>query len=443
MIKLYNTKTNKIEEFKPIRENEVSMYVCGPTVYNHAHIGNARPLIVFDTLRRLFEAQGYTVNYASNFTDVDDKIIKTAKEEGVTEKDITTRYIDAYQKLRGSLNTLPLYAQPKVTETMEDIIHFIDELVKLDHAYAVDGDVYFSVDSVKSYGEISHQKLEDLMVGARIEENSKKRNPLDFTLWKATDEGIQWDSPWSKGRPGWHTECVVMIDNVFGGQIDIHGGGMDLRFPHHENEVAQSQACHHHAIANYWMHNAMINIDGQKMSKSLGNVRWAKDVIEMLGADVVRWLMLSVHYRGELNFSDETIETAKTELNKVKMALKQAELKIALQNADAVEVLDEGYAKFIDAMNQDMNTPNAYAVIFEEVKKLNTLCRTREVNVEALGSAVYSLRKMLEVLGVMIPVLTLSEEDRALYQAWMDAKAQKDFAKADEVRAQLMERGIL
>ena len=443
MIKLYNTKTNKIEEFKPIRENEVSMYVCGPTVYNHAHIGNARPLIVFDTLRRLFEAQGYTVNYASNFTDVDDKIIKTAKEEGVTEKDITTRYIDAYQKLRGSLNTLPLDAQPKVTETMEDIIHFIDELVKLDHAYAVDGDVYFSVDSVKSYGEISHQKLEDLMVGARIEENSKKRNPLDFTLWKATDEGIQWDSPWSKGSPGWHTECVVMIDNVFGGQIDIHGGGMDLRFPHHENEVAQSQACHHHAIANYWMHNAMSNIDGQKMSKSLGNVRWAKDVIEMLGADVVRWLMLSVHYRGELNFSDETIETAKTELNKVKMALKQAELKIALQNADASEVLDEGYAKFIDAMNQDMNTPNAYAVIFEEVKKLNTLCRTREVNVEALGSAVYSLRKMLEVLGVMIPVLTLSEEDRALYQAWMDAKAQKDFAKADEVRAQLMERGIL
>ena len=443
MIKLYNTKTNKIEEFKPIRENEVSMYVCGPTVYNHAHIGNARPLIVFDTLRRLFEAQGYTVNYASNFTDVDDKIIKTAKEEGVTEKDITTRYIDAYQKLRGSLNTLPLYAQPKVTETMEDIIHFIDELVKLDHAYAVDGDVYFSVDSVKSYGEISHQKLEDLMVGARIEENSKKRNPLDFTLWKATDEGIQWDSPWSKGRPGWHTECVVMIDNVFGGQIDIHGGGMDLRFPHHEHEVAQSQACHHHAIANYWMHNAMINIDGQKMSKSLGNVRWAKDVIEMLGADVVRWLMLSVHYRGELNFSDETIETAKTELNKVKMALKQAELKIALQNADASEVLDEGYAKFIDAMNQDMNTPNAYAVIFEEVKKLNTLCRTREVNFEALTSAVYSLRKMLEILGVMIPVLTLSEDDRALYQAWMDAKAQKDFAKADEVRAQLMERGIL
>ena len=416
MIKLYNTKTNKIEEFKPIRENEVSMYVCGPTVYNHAHIGNARPLIVFDTLRRLFEAQGYTVNYASNFTDVDDKIIKTAKEEGVTEKDITTRYIDAYQKLRGSLNTLPLYAQPKVTETMEDIIHFIDELVKLDHAYAVDGDVYFSVDSVKSYGEISHQKLEDLMVGARIEENSKKRNPLDFTLWKATDEGIQWDSPWSKGRPGWHTECVVMIDNVFGGQIDIHGGGMDLRFPHHENEVAQSQACHHHAIANYWMHNAMINIDGQKMSKSLGNVRWAKDVIEMLGADVVRWLMLSVHYRGELNFSDETIETAKTELNKVKMALKQAELKIALQGAEPVSVLDEGYEKFIDAMNQDMNTPNAYAVIFEEVKKLNTLCRTREVNFEALGSAVTSLRKMLEILGVMIPVLTLSKVPSPSYR---------------------------
>ena len=443
MIKLYNTKSNKIEEFKPIKENEVSMYVCGPTVYNHAHIGNARPLIVFDTLRRLFEAQGFTVHYASNFTDVDDKIIKTAKEEGVSEKDITTRYIDAYQKLRSSLHTLPLYAQPKVTETMDDIIRFIDELVKLNHAYEVDGDVYFSVDSVKSYGEISHQKLEDLMVGARIEENSKKRNPLDFTLWKKTEEGIQWDSPWSKGRPGWHTECVVMIDNVFGGQIDIHGGGMDLRFPHHENEVAQSQACHHHSIANYWLHNAMINIDGQKMSKSLGNVRWAKDVIAMLGADVVRWLMLSVHYRGELNFSDETIETAKTELNKVKMALKQAELKLALAEATEAKTTDEGYDKFIEAMNQDMNTPNAYAVIFEEVKKLNTLCRTREINYEALSEAVHSLRSMLEILGVMIPALTLSEEDRTLYQAWMDAKSVKDFAKADEVRAQLIERGIL
>ena len=443
MIKLYNTKSNKIEEFKSIKEHEVSMYVCGPTVYNHAHIGNARPLIVFDTLRRLFEAQGYTVNYASNFTDVDDKIIKTAKEEGVTEKDITTRYIDAYQNLRASLHTLPLYAQPKVTETMDDIIGFIDELVKNGNAYAVDGDVYFSVDSVESYGEISHQKLEDLMVGARIEENSKKKNPLDFTLWKKTEEGIQWDSPWSKGRPGWHTECVVMIDNVFGGQIDIHGGGMDLRFPHHENEVAQSQACHHHSIANYWMHNAMINIDGQKMSKSLGNVRWAKDVIAMLGADVVRWLMLSVHYRGELNFSDETIETAKTELNKVKMALKQAELKLALVNAEESLSKDEGYAKFLDAMNQDMNTPNAYAVIFEEVKKLNTLCRVREVNAEALSEAVHSLRSMLEILGVMIPVLKLTEEDRALYQMWMDAKSVKDFAKADEVRAQLMERGIL
>ena len=273
-IRLYNTLSGKIEEFKPIKPNEVSMYVCGPTVYNHAHIGNARPIIVFDTLRRLFEAQGYMVKYVSNYTDVDDKIIKKAHEENVTEGVVSARYIEAYQKVRDSLNTEPLFATPRVTETMDEIIHFIDKLVQTGHAYQVGGDVYFRVGSVSSYGSFSKQNLEDLQVGARIEENTKKENPLDFALWKETDMGIKWQSPWGEGRPGWHTECVVMIHKEFGDQIDIHGGGMDLRFPHHENEVAQSQALFHNSIAHYWLHNAMININGEKMSKSLGKGRY-------------------------------------------------------------------------------------------------------------------------------------------------------------------------
>lgn len=236
MIQLYNSKSKQVEEFKPIQEKEVSMYVCGPTVYNHAHIGNARPIIVFDTLRRLFEANGYTVRYVSNYTDVDDKIINKAKEEGVSEKEIAERYIAAYQKIRDELNTKPLYATPRVTECMEDIIAFIDLLVQKGNAYEVDGDVYFRVASVPTYGEISKQRIDDLIVGARIEENSKKENPLDFALWKKMDEGLHWQSPWSVGRPGWHTECVVMINKIFGNHIDIHGGGADLRFPHHEKD---------------------------------------------------------------------------------------------------------------------------------------------------------------------------------------------------------------
>lgn len=442
MIRLYNTKTREVEEFKPIKENEVSMYVCGPTVYNHAHIGNARPIIVFDTLRRLFEAQGYKVKYASNFTDVDDKIINTAKKEGVEESVISNRYIDAYQKLRHDLNTLDLYAQPKVTETMEGIIAFIAELVAKGNAYAVDGDVYFSVESIPNYGQISKQRIDDLLVGARIEENRLKRNPLDFTLWKKTDEGIRWESPWSLGRPGWHTECVVMIDDVFKGQIDIHGGGMDLRFPHHENEVAQSEACHHHAIANVWMHNAMININGEKMSKSLGNVSWAKDVVEQLGANVVRWLMLSVQYRGELSFSEEAIETAKTELTKVETALRQAMVKLECLNASDETPMNDLVERFLAAMNDDLNTPNAYAEIFEAVKQLNNQLRQRELDLDFINGLVNAIFKMLDVLGIKEERLHLSKEDKTLFEQWNQYKKEKDFESADRIRAQLIDRGL-
>lgn len=443
MIQLYNSKTKQIEEFIPLHEKEVSMYVCGPTVYNHAHIGNARPIIVFDTLRRVFEANGYQVKYVSNYTDVDDKIIHKAKEEGVTEKEIAQRYIDAYQQIRDQLNTEELYATPKVTECMEDIIAFIALLIEKKAAYAVEGDVYFRVNSVSTYGEISKQRIDDLIVGARIEENSKKENPLDFALWKKTEEGIRWESPWGLGRPGWHTECVVMIHKVFMDQIDIHGGGADLRFPHHENEVAQSKACYGNSIARFWLHNAMININGEKMSKSLGNVWWAKDVIEQLGGNVVRWLMNSVHYRKECSFSDETIETAKQELSKVHTALRQGMVKLECLNATNTTIQDECYNRFLMAMNDDMNTPNAYAEIFEAIKQLNTQLRQREINVEKVNGLINAVLKMLDVLGIKEERVVLEEEDRQLFDRWNQFKKEKNFAEADKLRVVLMERGLI
>ena len=444
MIKLYNTKTLKIEEFKPIEPGHVSMYVCGPTVYNYAHIGNARPMVVFDVLKRLFEAEGYTVKYVSNFTDVDDKIINKAIEENTTESVIANRYIDAYQAVRKELNTELPDITPRVTETMDAIIKFIDELVQSGHAYNVDGDVYFSVESVPTYGEISHQKLEQLEAGARVEENSAKRNPYDFALWKKTDKGIKWDSPWGQGRPGWHTECVVMINNNLGEMIDIHGGGMDLRFPHHENEAAQQEALHGNALANYWIHNAMININGDKMSKSLGNVIWAKDVVEKLGTNLTRWLMSSVHYRKELNFSDETIETAKKELSRVLLPLKQADIKAGLAGITLSDAYDEeSYRHFLDQLDDDMNTPNAYEVIFNTVKQLNTALRSKEIDFETVSKYRNAVEKMLNVLGIVVDKVVLSDEDKELFAKWNDAKSAKDFAKADEYRNELTARGLL
>ena len=444
MIKLYNTKTLKIEEFKPIEPGHVSMYVCGPTVYNYAHIGNARPMVVFDVLKRLFEAEGYTVKYVSNFTDVDDKIINKAIEENTTESVIANRYIEAYQAVRKELNTELPDITPRVTETMDAIIKFIDELVQSGHAYNVDGDVYFSVESVPTYGEISHQKLEQLEAGARVEENSAKRNPYDFALWKKTDKGIKWDSPWGQGRPGWHTECVVMINNNLGEMIDIHGGGMDLRFPHHENEAAQQEALHGNALANYWIHNAMININGDKMSKSLGNVIWAKDVVEKLGTNLTRWLMSSVHYRKELNFSDETIETARKELSRVLLPLKQADIKAGLAGITLSDAYDEeSYRHFLDQLDDDMNTPNAYEVIFNTVKQLNTALRSKEIDFVTVSKYRNAVEKMLNVLGINVDKVVLSDEDKELFAKWNDAKSAKDFAKADEYRNELTARGLL
>lgn len=422
------------------------MYVCGPTVYNYPHIGNARPIVVFDTLKRTFQAIGYNVKMVSNYTDVDDKIIKVAKECGVSEADITEKFIDAYNKDRLSLHAMMPDAAPRVTETMDAIIAFIKLLVDKGNAYEIDGDVYFRVNSVESYGKLSNQQVEDLLVGARIDENSKKENPLDFTLWKKTEEGIQWDSPWSVGRPGWHTECVVMINQEFHDEhtIDIHGGGMDLKFPHHENEIAQSRAAYDSPIANYWIHNGMVNIDGEKMSKSLGNVIWAKDMIAKIGGNVLRWVMLSAHYRAPLNINEEAIETAKKELNRVATAMKQAYVKLNLADVAVAEAYDETQlAPFLDAMQDDLNTPNAFAAVFETVKVLNQTLRQRDADLNAVAALLHTLEKMMEVLGIDIPRLTMCEEDKQLHKLWKAAVKEKDFATADQYRAQLIEKGIL
>lgn len=442
-MKLYNSKTNQIETFKPIKPNEVSMYVCGPTVYGEAHIGNARPIIVFDTLRRLFLALGYKVDFVSNYTDVDDKIIQKAINESVDETVITQRYIESYEAVRSSLNALPIEHNPRVTENIEGIVAFIQDLVNQGYAYDVNGNVYFRVEKANEYGEISKQRIEDLLVGARIEAESEKENPLDFTLWKKTDQGIQWDSPWGKGRPGWHTECVVMIHEHFHQMIDIHGGGMDLKFPHHENEVAQSRACLHHGLANVWMHNGMLNIDGEKMSKSLGNVMLAKDVIAQLGSAVVRWMMMSVDYRSPLNITDDVVETAKTEVNKALSALRQVEIKVQLIDLEIKDMDHTAfYDAFLEAMQDDLNTPNAMMRIFDVVKAININLRARELKDEIFAQY-HDLKAMLEVLGIEHIYFNVSNELKEIYKKWNQAKIDKNFALADEYRKVLMEANVL
>ena len=323
-IKLYNSLSNKVEIFTPIVEGKISMYVCGPTVYNYQHIGNARPVVVFDLFKRFFEYVGYEVKFVSNLTDVDDKIINQALLENISEKKITDKYSKAYFKMVEDLNAFKADITPCVTNTMDEIIKFIEILVEKEFAYEINGNVYFRVNKLKSYGVLSNFEKENLLVGARIEENDEKESPLDFTLWKKTDKGISWDSKWSNGRPGWHSECVVMIKDNFGGKIDIHGGGNDLKFPHHENEIVQSVAVDNHQLANYWLHNGMIYMDNEKMSKSLGNLRWAKDLIKEYGGNVIRMNLLSAPYRAPANFSTQTLQNSKKEVDKIIFTMKQA-----------------------------------------------------------------------------------------------------------------------
>lgn len=442
-MKIYNTKTLQVEEFKPLKENEVSMYVCGPTVYNDVHIGNIRPVVVFDTLRRLFEALGYTVKYVSNYTDVDDKIINEASKRGISEKQLTDEMIDAYNQIRNKINAQDLYATPRVTLTMDAIIDFIGGLIDKGYAYEIDGDVYFKTGDVESYGSLSNQNIEDLKVGARIEENVKKISPLDFALWKKTDKGIKWDAPFGTGRPGWHTECVVMINNELGPLIDIHGGGKDLRFPHHENERAQSMCQNNSELANYWMHSGMIDVDGIKMSKSLGNFITAKDILTKVDPMVLRWFLLATQYRQDVNVSDEIIESSKTELHKVLSALRLAQVQLKLNDFNDDSINHDAYQKFLDAMQDDLNTPNAYGEIFEVVKLINQGLRNKEKDYLDINRNVNTLKKELDILGIRYDEISLSDQDKKLYNDWLDAKNVKDFDLADKYRAQLIEKGLV
>ena len=447
-MRLFNTLTNKKEEFKPIEEGKVSIYICGPTVYNHAHIGNTRPMIVFDVLRRTFEYLGNDVTFVSNYTDVDDKIIKAAKAEGITEKELTDKYIKAYEDVRAGLNIEDPTYKPRVTETMPEIIDFIQALIDKGYAYEVDGDVYFRVTKVKEYGMLSGIKVEDLIAGASdrtlSEDDKKKESTTDFALWKKTNEGIQFDTPWSKGRPGWHTECVVMINKLFkDGKIDIHGGGQDLKFPHHENEIAQSMAYNGHPIANYWMHNQMINIDGEKMSKSLGNVLWAKDLIVEFGCNVFKWLMLSTHYRNPLNMTDDVIAGVRKEVSKVENATKNASLYLQVNHVPAHDYKKETVDAMVNALEDDLNTSLALTQILDQVKVLNQVMRVREKDNDVIATEYATLVKMGDVLGFLFEGTKLSEEDIALYEEWNAYKKEKNFDEADRVRKELTERGIL
>lgn len=447
-MRLFNTLTNKKEEFKPIEEGKVSIYICGPTVYNHAHIGNTRPMIVFDVLRRTFEYLGNDVTFVSNYTDVDDKIIKAAKAEGITEKELTDKYIKAYEDVRVGLNIEDPTYKPRVTETMPEIINFIQALIDKGYAYEVDGDVYFRVTKVKEYGMLSGIKVEDLIAGASDRtlsvDDKKKESTTDFALWKKTDEGIQFDTPWSKGRPGWHTECVVMINKLFkDGKIDIHGGGQDLKFPHHENEIAQSMAYNGHPIANYWMHNQMINIDGEKMSKSLGNVLWAKDLIVEFGCNVFKWLMLSTHYRNPLNMTDDVIAGVRKEVSKVENATKNASLYLQVNHVPAHDYKKETVDAMVNALEDDLNTSLALTQVLDQVKVLNQVMRVREKDNDVIATEYATLVKMGDVLGFLFEGTKLSEENIALYEQWNAYKKEKNFDEADRVRKELTERGIL
>lgn len=443
-IKVYNSLSNKIEDFKTIKPNEVSMYVCGPTVYNHIHIGNARPVIFFDTVKRFLEYVGYKVKMVSNFTDIDDKIIKKALEENTTEEEVSNKYIKAYLDACDKIGCSKDVIHPKVTENIEGIINFIDALVKTNHAYQSQDDVYFDVHSIKNYGILSNQKLDNLESGVRIEVNENKKDPADFTLWKKTkDFGKKWDSPFGMGRPGWHTECVVMINEIFGGKIDIHGGGIDIKFPHHENEIAQSMALYNHTIANYWIHNARIDLSGEKMSKSLGNVIWLKDVMVAYPPQAYRLFVLSNHYRQTINYSDELMQKTANEWEKFAKTYITLARRLELNDTKEVGTVLPLMDNFLQEMAYDFNTANAVSVLYTLQKKINTDLRNSNCSIKELSSDFKTYQDMLEILGLHVDFKALTSEEKALVKAWQQARLAKDYQKADELRNKINEARII
>ena len=456
MIRIYNTLSKKKEDFIPLEEGKVRMYVCGPTVYNFIRIGNARPMIVFDTVRRYLEHKGYEVNFVSNFTDVDDKIIKKANEEGVSAEEISRRYIAECKKDMEGMNIMPATTHPLATQEIGGMIDMISELIDKGDAYAVNGTVYFRTRQFKDYGKLSHKNLDDLQAGNRsllVSGEDEKEDPLDFVLWKPKKEGEPyWKSPWGDGRPGWHIECSVMSKKYLGEQIDIHGGGEDLIFPHHENEIAQSESCSEKEFARYWMHNAFLNIDNRKMSKSLGNFFTVREISEKYDLQVLRFFMLNAHYRSPLNFSAELMESSKNALERIQTAVDN--LKFLAEHASMQEMTPEEAAKaeetakyekaFDDSMDDDFNTADAIAAIFDLVKFANTTAdeKSSKAYAEALRE---KIQELCDIMGLITEKKEelLDEDIEKLIEERQAARKAKNFARADEIRAELLEKGIV
>ena len=456
-MKLFNTMSRRKEEFVPLEEGKVRMYVCGPTVYNLIHIGNARPMIIFDTVRRYLEYKGYDVNYVSNFTDVDDKIIKKAIEEGVSAEEISQRYIAECKKDMAGMNVKPATTHPLATQEIDGMIDMIQTLIDKEYAYPVaDGTVYFRVKKFKEYGKLSHKNLDDLQSGFRslqVSGEDQKEDPLDFVLWKPKKEGEPfWKSPWCDGRPGWHIECSVMSKKYLGEEIDIHAGGEDLVFPHHENEIAQSECCNGVPFAKYWMHNAFLNIDNRKMSKSLGNFRTVREIGEQYDLQVLRFFMLNAHYRSPLNFSADLMESSKNALERITEAAarlrdRQAAATVQEATEDEKKLMQEEAAfvtKFEESMDDDFNTADAVAAVFDLVKYTNTNT-SEESSAEYLKKLLERLTKLCDVLGLIVDKEEemLAEDIEKMIEERQAARKAKDFAKADAIRDELLAKGII
>lgn len=450
-MKIFNTLTREKEEFVPVKEGEVKIYACGPTVYNYIHIGNARPICVFDVLRRYFEYRGYNVTFVQNFTDIDDKIIKKANEEGTDYKTVSEKYIEEFWKDAKGLNFRPATIHPKATENIDKIIEIVSGLIENGHAYAVDGDVYFSTKTFAQYGKLSHQPLEELEAGARIMVGDIKRDPMDFALWKAAKPGEPyWESPWGKGRPGWHIECSAMVCRYLGETIDIHCGGQDLIFPHHENEIAQSECFTCKPFAHYWMHNGYINVDNVKMSKSLGNFFTVRDVAEKYGYEPIRYLMISSSYRSPINYSVDIIEQCKASLQRLYTC--RDGIDFELKNAsdgelseEIKEKLDKRVAQFIEAMDDDLNTADGIAAVFELVRDINTFVIGKGVSKASVEYAAKIFDELTGVLGLVYnrKTETLDEDIDAMIAARTEARKNKNWAEADRIRDELKAMGIV
>ncbi|MFS0820999.1 cysteine--tRNA ligase [Bacillus sp. 1P02SD] len=450
-IHIYNTLTRKKEEFKPLEENKVKMYVCGPTVYNYIHIGNARPAIVFDTVRRYFEFRGYDVHYVSNFTDVDDKLIKAANELGEEVPTIAERFINAYYDDVSALGCKKADVHPRVTENMDIIIDFIQALIEKGFAYESEGDVYYRTREFKEYGKLSHQSIDELRVGARIEVGDKKQDALDFVLWKSAKPGeIYWESPWGKGRPGWHIECSAMARKYLGETIDIHAGGQDLAFPHHENEIAQSEAVNEKTFANYWMHNGYINIDNEKMSKSLGNFVLVHDIIKDVDPQVLRFFMLSVHYRHPINYNLELLESTKNALERLRTSYanlkhrQESSTNLTTNDDEWLEKINAFRNEFIIAMDDDFNTANAISVLFDLSKQANYYLQEKNTSEKVIEAFLQEFEVLFETLGLKVEdEQLLDEEIEELIAKRNQARKDRDFALSDQIRDQLKAMNII